>query len=257
VPVDVPDWAMQVGDFRQLLATDTNTPAAAPAPTLTTLAGGTAAGRVTLKLGVVAVRVMATANGLPFSYLLNVTGHQSQVQYFGDPANPGAKLVVVNPSAPLTVPIERDVDTQLDLAITGDPFNPVNYFVSELTLAEMPGQSAVAQSVTQPSPSPWQSPQFTIFGFQGGVGTTVIRAGVGGRVLLLWDGTVDVLTAAAGAQGSIQDTAGGVVIQFGAHAEKTFGAGFRARPLPMGLGLQIQVGGGAATVQLSCGGSVQ
>lgn len=153
MPFDIPDWSAQQGDFRQLLHTDTNTPPAAPTPTFTTAAGGTATGRITLPAGTVQLRIWANASGLLFSYAMLVTGHQSGNQYFGDPAVPGSRQSVASPTLGLTIPVERDDDTQVDFSILGDPARSVSYFVSNLTTPEAPGQSGQSQSVILPNTS--------------------------------------------------------------------------------------------------------
>lgn len=253
MPNDIPDWAQQVGDFRQLLATDTNAVLPHVNPTFTTAPGGTANPQLTLKPGIIEIRIHANAGGVKFTYQLAVFGRQSSNQYYGDPSAIGSPITVQNPSSPLTIPISRDIDTQLLLSVVGDPTSTVNYYVSELTTPEVPGQSAPVQAVTMVTPQLWQSPTNNLFGFQAGIGTTVLLAGTAGQTIRLWDGVLDILTAAAGAQCAVQDTAGNVLAQAGAADRKTVGCGFTARTLIPGNGVQIVVAGGAATGQFAAG----
>lgn len=125
-----------------------------------------------------------------------------------------------------------------------------NVLASDTALS---GLRRVGVSLKGADPALWQAPTNNLFGFQAGVGTTALLAGTGGQIVRLWDGVVDVLTAAAGAQFSVQDTAGNVLAQGGAADRKTFPCGFIARQVVTGNGVQLVVAGGAATVQFGAG----
>lgn len=117
-------------------------------PSVTIASGGNATVRFTLPTGTVAVRILANASGIFFGYSLLVTGHQSGEQYFGDPNAPGTPLRVFTPTLPLTIPIENDWDTQLDVTILYDVAAASGkFFVSALFAPEPPGQAGVSTAV--------------------------------------------------------------------------------------------------------------
>jgi hypothetical protein len=163
---DTPDWQRQVQTFRQALYPTGSSGLAPPTPSFSTTAGGTAAPSFAIPPGTIAVRIMASANGLIFTYQLNVTGHQTVEQYFGDLNAPGAPLQVPEPTAPFDLKISTEWDTQIDLSVIGDPTRAVHFFVSAIFTAEPPGQIQAAQAVSMV-----QQPQWSTFNHVDSAGT--------------------------------------------------------------------------------------
>lgn len=145
-------------------------PQIATTPSFTVAASGTVNTSFIIPTGTVAIRVLANSAGLAFSYTLGVIGHQSGQQYFGSPTQPGTTVIVPIPAFPITIPIESDWDTQLDITATAPSTNtgPVSFFISALFSSEQPGQAGAAQQVFVPSSTPVSvfPSSWNIFGVQ-------------------------------------------------------------------------------------------
>lgn len=127
-------------------------------PSFAVASGGLSGPQVfTISPGCIALRISATAGGLNFTYDLLVLGSQSAVQYFGSLTAPGHSDVVPNPTLPITIPVNQDWDKQVEILVE-HPTQNVNIYVSELFDVEAPGQAGASQSVSMPSPAPWQAP---------------------------------------------------------------------------------------------------
>lgn len=215
------------------------TPVNPATPSFTVAAGVTAPFRFTLPAGTVDVRILATAGGLLFGYSLLVLGHQTVEQYYGDPQAPGTPLAVPVPTLPFTIPIERDWDSQLDFTVVGDPAQATSYFLSALFAPETPGQAGASQSVTMPTPQPWQAPTLSApfsANFVAGVAQVEINATAGSTVFVH---SIFVVTNAA-TNVSVQDTTGSGFSQGSAQAAGiALQVDHKGQPLTRGRGVQI------------------
>lgn len=154
---DTPDHQPQVQTFRQALYPIGSGALAPPTPSFNVGAGATLSPQFALPRGTIALRVLANAGGLIFTYQLFVSGHQSVEQYFGDPNAPGSPITVPSPTAPFTIPIDNEWDTQADFSVIGDPSHTVHFFVSALFQYEAPGQVQAAQAVSLRQQPDWQT----------------------------------------------------------------------------------------------------
>lgn len=245
--------ALDTSQPRLKLFPDGTTP-----PTSATTASFTVAGsstsatqRFTLPAGTVAIRLLASASGLLFTYSLLVVGNQSGEQYFGSPTSPGSVTPVPTPTLPFTIPVEIDWDTGLSIVVTNTSTNPISFFVSALFAPEAPGQAGSAQSVTMPSPESWQAPNRVPVIINNNIAAganAVIIAAATGVTLRIFAVSVGIDAVAAANALLLQDTAGSNyhVFQTGAIIMNPFWG--YAVQWPPGLGLRISNPGAAGVL---------
>jgi len=222
--------------------------AARTGPSFTVAANVVTSFRVAIPAGATGLRVAPAVTGggaFVFSYQLRVTGHQSGVAYF--PAPFVGLGTPVFSRQPVTVPVDVEYDTQIDIGITGDASISLDFFVSALTAVEAIEVYAqqpfgVTSNVSGVTAAPWQAAgavaPFSI-DLSVAAGTTVIVAAVAGKTVYLHDLDYSI-SAAGGFSGNFQDTAGTVISQ------ETFQNGsprfrrFSGAPLGLGFGFQFK-----------------
>jgi hypothetical protein len=118
-------------------------------PSFTVGAFATVAKRFTLPPGTVQLRIAANAGPVdPIVWELEVVGVQSGQPYCGDPIFPDTTLLVAIPTTPITVPVDVEFDSQVDVTIIQDTGLTLKVDVAALFSPEAPGQFSGGQLVT-------------------------------------------------------------------------------------------------------------
>lgn len=147
MPNDVPDWTQNPTVVKRLLGTVGGAAPVLGTPTFTVAASGMATKSILLPDGCTGLRFNVNASGVFFEYELLVVGHNSGTQYFGDDLSPGSPKGVFLPTRPLTLDVDREIDTQVDLVLINDTAAQLNVYVSATFDVETPGQSGSDASV--------------------------------------------------------------------------------------------------------------
>jgi hypothetical protein len=231
-------------------------PATPGTPSMVVTGGTSPTNRFTIPNGTVSLRLLVSANGTVFSYNLLVVGHQTVTQYFGSITAPGSVAPVASPTLPLTLSIEYDDDSQIDIIV--NPSVNVNVWVNALFAPESPGQSGDSQSVIIPAPSAWQTPNNDWMLGSGGIGagaTLNLIPAVAGQTVYLWEQTFHLGAGAAGSFGQLQDTFGTGLRQMNFAIADNYPFQFNGRALFPGRGLQLKNTSAANSGSLNGGGS--
>lgn len=211
-------------------------------PSFTVNAGQSTSFTFTIPSGTVALRILASAAGLAFTYSLAVVGNTTNEQYYGSTPAPGSPQMVPTPTLPFTIPIEVDWDTQVIVSVTGDPTNQTLYYLSALFAPEQPGQAGAAQSVFSPIPALWQAANKQPVAINAnivGAATALIVAAVVGQTIYLFE--IELWSdAAAATLINLQDSSG-ISIATGRNtgAGHIMQMGFHGAAIVQGRGIQL------------------
>lgn len=216
----------------------------------------------TLPTGTTDVRIGSVLQGGgtgTFTTAIFLVGIQTGIRYFPK-AGTGQP---VGSRQPITIPVDVEYDTQVQVQVSPDGMHAMDVYVSALfgieaveVYVQEPMPVTFAQAGFQSTPALWQAPAMRVFNFQAGVGTIALLAGAAGQTIRIFSGVLDIFVAAAGAVVSLQDTTGDNLMQVRADIRSITPFNFSGEPLANGgAGLQMVVSGGAASATIGLGAS--